>query len=104
MYLYPKEYEKTVKLSQEALTERKKYTERAIKELKRELRREGVTVLNIYGRAKHYYRFYQKLKKHEMEVEKVYDLSAIRIIVPSVELLQKPGSGSSKIHSFNRPH
>ncbi|MFW5885339.1 MAG: RelA/SpoT family protein [Patescibacteria group bacterium] len=89
MYLDPENYEKTVKLSQEALTERKRYTERAISELKRELRREKVTFLDIYGRAKHYYRFFQKLKKHNMEVDKVYDLSAIRIIVPSVESCYK---------------
>jgi GTP pyrophosphokinase len=89
MYLDPENYEKTVKLSREALIERKKYTQRAIKELKKELRREGVSVLDIYGRAKHYYRFFQKLKKHDMEVDKVYDLSAIRIIVPSVESCYK---------------
>jgi len=84
-YLEPKKYEDTVKRSEEALHIRAKYTKRAIKELQKALKQEKIEILNIVGRAKHYYRFYQKLIKHNMQVEEVYDLAAIRIIVPTVE-------------------
>jgi GTP pyrophosphokinase len=84
-YLEPDNYKKTVKLSEEALSVRDKYTKRAIKELKKALKQENIKILNIVGRAKHYYRFYQKLLKHDMRVEEVYDLAAIRIIVPTIE-------------------
>jgi GTP pyrophosphokinase len=84
-YLEPDNYKKTVKLSEEALNVRDKYTKRAIKELKKALKQENIKILNIVGRAKHYYRFYQKLLKHDMRVEEVYDLAAIRIIVPTIE-------------------
>jgi len=84
-YLEPKAYAKTVKLSEEALSARAKYTKRAISELQKELKQEKIEILNIVGRAKHYYRFHQKLLKHNMKVDEVYDLAAIRIIVPTVE-------------------
>jgi GTP pyrophosphokinase len=84
-YLEPDKYEETVKMCDEALSVRAKYTKRAIKELQKALKSENIKILNIVGRAKHYYRFYQKLLKHDMQVEEVYDLAAIRIIVPNVE-------------------
>ncbi len=84
-YLKPVEYKDTVRRSEEALNVRAKYTKRAIKELQKALKQEKIEILNIVGRAKHYYRFYQKLLKHEMQVAEIYDLSAIRIIVPTVE-------------------
>lgn len=84
-YLEPENYKKTVKLSEETLNTRAKYTKRAIEELRKSLKQEKIEILNIVGRAKHYYRFYQKLLKHNMQVEEVYDLSAIRIIVPTIE-------------------
>lgn len=83
-YLDPENYEKTVKLETEAYEERKKYIERAIKELKVELKKGGVELIDIHGRAKYYHSFFLKLKKHEMDVEKIHDLVAIRIIVPTV--------------------
>lgn len=84
-YLEPENYKKTVKLSEEALSVRDKYTKRAISELKKALKQDNIKILNIVGRAKHYYRLYQKLLKHDMRIEEVYDLAAIRIIVPTVE-------------------
>jgi len=83
-YLDPENYAKIVKLEEEAYEERRRYVERAIKELRKELEREKIKVLDIHGRAKHYYSFFLKMKKHDMDVEKVYDLAAIRIIVPEV--------------------
>jgi GTP pyrophosphokinase len=84
-YLEPEKYDETVKMCDEALSVRAKYTKRAIKELQKALKSENIKILNIVGRAKHYYRFYQKLLKHNMQVDEVYDLAAIRIIVSTVE-------------------
>jgi len=84
-YLEPVAYGDTVRRSEEALNVRAKYTKRAIYALRKDLKQEKIEILNIVGRAKHYYRFYQKLLKHDMQVEEVYDLAAIRIIVPSIE-------------------
>lgn len=83
-YLDPKNYKHVVKLETEAFKERVKYVKFAIKELKSELGKEGIKVLDIHGRAKHYYRLHKKLLKYEMDIDKIYDLVAIRIIVLSV--------------------
>ncbi len=83
-YLDPVNYNETVRMETEAYEERKKYTELAIYELKKTLKKAGVDFISIEGRAKYYYSFFLKLKKHEMDVNKVYDLMAIRIIVPTV--------------------
>ena len=83
-YLDPKNYARTVQMENEAYEDRKKYVSRAIQELKKELKNGGINVLDIHGRAKFYYRFFEKLQKHNMNIEKVYDLAAIRIIVPTL--------------------
>jgi guanosine-3',5'-bis(diphosphate) 3'-pyrophosphohydrolase len=44
----------------------------------------GVKVLKIEGRQKHYYSIYKKLARADGELEKIYDLIAVRVIVPDV--------------------
>jgi guanosine-3',5'-bis(diphosphate) 3'-pyrophosphohydrolase len=44
----------------------------------------GVQVKAIEGRQKHYYSIYKKLAKVDGDIEKIYDLMAVRIIVPDV--------------------
>lgn len=83
-YLEPEKYEFVVKLEKTAFKERVKYVKSAIKALKNELSKENIKVLDIHGRAKHYYRLYEKLSKNDMEIDKIYDLVAIRIVVPSI--------------------
>jgi len=41
-------------------------------------------VQEAHGRAKHLYSLFCKLKKHDMDIGHVYDLTAVRIIVPAV--------------------
>lgn len=83
-YLDPENYEAVSKLVKEQYTQRKKYVDKAIGELKKELLREGIDVIDIYGRTKHTYSLFQKLKRHDMDINKIYDLVGVRIIVPEV--------------------
>lgn len=48
------------------------------------LRNAGVKVERIEGRRKHYYSIYKKLAKVDGDLSKIYDLMAMRIIVPDV--------------------
>jgi GTP pyrophosphokinase len=48
------------------------------------LEREKIEVLEIYGRNKTIYRLYKKLQTHDMDINKIYDLAGVRIIVPKV--------------------
>ncbi len=83
-YLDRKNYEKVKKIESEEFKNRVRYIKCAIKELKKEIKKENIKVLDIHGRAKHQYRLYLKLRKYDMDISKIYDLVAIRILVPTV--------------------
>jgi GTP pyrophosphokinase len=83
-YLDPKNYAYTEQLLHDQYGQRKKNIDRIVNELKKELFKEGIDVLAIFGRTKHLYSLFQKLKRHDMDIEKIYDLIGIRIIVPDL--------------------
>lgn len=83
-FLDPRNYDFVTNLLKEQYEQRKKYVDKVVYELKRELQKEGISVLEIYGRSKHLWSLFQKLKKHDMDIAKIYDLAGVRIIVPEV--------------------
>ncbi len=83
-YLDPENYVYTEKLLHDQYGQRKKNIDRIINELKKELSKEGIDVIAIFGRTKHLHSLFQKLKRHDMDIEKIYDLIGIRIIVPDL--------------------
>ncbi|MEA3273472.1 MAG: RelA/SpoT family protein [Patescibacteria group bacterium] len=84
-YMDPKKYNEVDKMTKEKYKERMILINKIIKEIKKILGKEKIKIIDIHGRAKHLYRLYQKLKKHNMDIEEVYDLVAIRIIVPEIK-------------------
>ncbi|MBP7060765.1 MAG: bifunctional (p)ppGpp synthetase/guanosine-3',5'-bis(diphosphate) 3'-pyrophosphohydrolase [Candidatus Moranbacteria bacterium] len=83
-YLDPLHYEETKKLEETYLHEGKAYMERIITFFQGFLKKERIKVTDISGRTKHLYRLYEKLKRHDMDITRIYDLVAIRIIVPEI--------------------
>lgn len=61
-----------------------------------------VKIISIHGRKKHYYSLYQKLcrPQYNKDIEKIFDLVAIRIIVPTVSDCYKV---LGLIHSIWKP-
>lgn len=84
MYLDPEHYVETKKIEETYLHEGQAYMERIVKLFRGTLEKEKIHLINISGRTKHSYRLYQKLKRHDMDVTRIYDLVAIRIIVPEI--------------------
>jgi GTP pyrophosphokinase len=85
-FVYPEEYKWVRSVVEKKLEERKKYTEQLIKKTEKELKKNpDIKLIRIEGRAKHYYSLYRKLLAHDRDVEKVYDLVAVRIIVENVD-------------------
>lgn len=83
-YVYPKDYEemrKLLKLKQKAVEE---HLDKFEKSLKKELAKNGVTRFHMDHRVKSLYSLYRKIKKYKGDVEAVYDISALRVIVPEV--------------------
>jgi len=83
-YLDPESYKLAKSLIDKQFRERKQYVDIAIEELRAELIKNRIRVVDIHGRAKHIYRFYLKLKKHDMNIDQVYDVMAVRVVVPSI--------------------
>ncbi len=83
-YVYPEEYAWTVKQSQTRMEDQLAYVEEIIDQLKKMLSESRVKYLSIHGRAKHLYSLYRKLQRKDMDISKVYDLVAVRIIVENV--------------------
>lgn len=83
-YLDPANHKKIKELSEKEYSLRKNNIEKVIATIKKELEKEKIKVIEIYGRNKSTYRLYQKLQTHEMDINKIYDLAGIRIIVPDI--------------------
>lgn len=84
-YAYPKEYAMVEKLLKTRRKVDEKYLEKVYKSLKKELALHGIKDITTYQRIKKKYSLWQKLKRKEMDVDKIYDLVALRVIVPTVE-------------------
>ncbi len=83
-YAYPKEYATVVALRKTKGRESVKRLEKLYRTLSREAVAQGVKEIKIEYRIKYLYSLYEKLKKHDMNIDQIYDLSALRVIVPSV--------------------
>ncbi|MBD3300119.1 MAG: RelA/SpoT family protein [Candidatus Moranbacteria bacterium] len=83
-YVYPQKYQKITKITKEKYQQRKELVNKIIEKIKVILKKEKIKIIDIHGRTKHLYRLYLKLKKHNMNIDEIYDLVAIRIIVPKI--------------------
>lgn len=84
LHLHSEEYHKTKNIIESKLKEKELYVDKAIEEIKKSLKTEGIHTNDIHGRAKSIYSAYRKLQKHDMDINRVYDLVAIRIIVNDI--------------------
>jgi len=84
IYLYPKEYEELASRVKEYYSEREEYLEGIKPDVLKALSEAGINPLFIEFRAKRYSSLYKKLLRYDMDIEKIYDLVAFRIIVESV--------------------
>lgn len=81
-YVDPHEYHRVETLMQNYTKRASRYLARLKRFIKTELEAAGVQVMEIEGRQKHLYSVYKKLRKAEGDIDKIYDLIAVRIIVP----------------------
>src|SRR3989344_4808575 len=88
-YLYPKEFEWLMKNVKEKYKEQQKYIEKVKPIFKKVLASEGITPIDIHSRTKHYWSLYQKLLRCEMNLDKIHDLVALRVIVDDIKTCYK---------------
>ncbi len=84
-YLYPQEYRWLIENVKERFEERERYSKRLQPVVESELKKIGVQLVRIDSRAKRYTSLYKKLLRYDMNIESIYDLVAMRVIVRGVE-------------------
>ena len=83
-YLDPESYEYLLTNIHHQLEERKSFVDAVVKELKNLLKESGVEG-EVFGRPKHFYSIYKKMKNQNKPLEEIYDLSAVRVIVATID-------------------
>jgi len=84
-FAYPKEYMQIEEIIKEKKGLYEKYLTEVSEKLKSELRKNKIKVVEINYRIKHRYSLYKKLLKYNMDIEKIYDIVALRVVVDTVE-------------------
>ncbi len=83
-YYLPKEFKEVKKLAGHKYKQLEKYVIKVKKAAEEILIKEKIKILTIDGRKKHLWSLYRKLKKYDSDINKIYDLIAIRIIVKNI--------------------
>ena len=84
-YIYPAEFEWLTQNARERYADLDRYIQNVKPLLEEELKKENIRVIDIHARAKHKYSLYKKLLKYDMDIGKITDIIALRVIVPSIE-------------------
>ncbi|HEY4479702.1 MAG TPA: RelA/SpoT family protein [Candidatus Paceibacterota bacterium] len=83
-YVYPEEYERVSKLIKEKTKESVEHLKKFHKSLIKVLVKAGVTHITSDNRQKNLYSLYKKLQRRNDDIEKIYDIAALRICVPTI--------------------
>lgn len=83
-YLYPEEYHEIVVGLDKKREERLEFINQIKQEIEIKLEEEGIKA-EITGRAKHIYSIYRKMQRDHKDLDQIYDLFALRILVDSVK-------------------
>ena len=84
-YTYPSEYRWLIKKLEYKYEAMEKYLDRIRPSVEKALKDASIEVVSLDYRAKRYASLYRKLLRYEMDIDRVYDLVAFRIIVKNVE-------------------
>ena len=82
-YLDPESYEYLLYNIREKLSERKEFVNVIVAEIKELMSGDGVAG-EVFGRPKHFYSIYKKMKNKGKTLDQIYDLTAVRVIVKDI--------------------
>ncbi len=83
-FLEPDTYKKVAGQLDQKRVEREEYVEELRASLEAELRVQGIQA-NVNGRPKHIYSIVKKMRGKSLDFEHVFDIRALRVIVPTVD-------------------
>ena len=82
-YLDPEAYEYLVYNIRAQLSERKEFVNNIVAEIKELMLADNVEG-EVFGRPKHFYSIYKKMKNKGKTLDQIYDLTAVRVIVKDI--------------------
>ncbi|MEW5248205.1 GTP diphosphokinase [Microbulbifer discodermiae] len=82
-YLEPDDYMQIARLLDEKRLVRQNYIDEVLKLLRGQLKHADIDG-EVYGRAKHIYSIWRKMRRKDIGFSQVYDIRAVRILVPTV--------------------
>jgi GTP pyrophosphokinase len=83
-YAYPKEYEEVKKLLLERKDAKERYLIEVRDKLKEKILEAKIKNVKMDYRQKHLYSLWKKLQKYNMDIGKIYDIIAMRVMVDSI--------------------
>lgn len=83
-YLHPDEYKKIAKLLHERRIDREDYIDNFVETLRKNMLKEHIQA-EIYGRPKHIYSIWRKMKKKALAFDELFDVRAVRIVVERLQ-------------------
>ena len=84
-YIYPREYRWLIENVADRYEQREKYLRKIQPIVEKALRETGITPVTEDFRAKRYASLYKKLLHYDMDLDKIHDLVAFRLILSTVE-------------------
>lgn len=83
-YVCPDEYQETIDLLKEHKSTDEKRLSKFIRSLQKTLASHSITTARIDYRRKGLYSLWKKLKRKDKNIDKIYDIAAVRIVVPTI--------------------
>ncbi|MEY5099645.1 MAG: hypothetical protein RJA36_2364 [Pseudomonadota bacterium] len=83
-FLEPDTYKQIARLLDEKRVERESHVEQVRRELEAALLAQGVRA-SVQGRPKHIYSIVKKMRGKSLDFERVFDIRALRVVVPTVD-------------------
>ena len=83
-YLDPAAFEYLVENIHQKLEERNRFVDYVVEEINGILKESNIHG-EVFGRPKHFYSIYKKMKEKHKSLEQIYDLTAVRVIVGTVD-------------------
>ena len=83
-FLEPDTYKRIARMLDERRVEREQFIVDAVARLKSEVESIGVTA-EVYGRPKHIYSIYNKMRAKRLDFSQIYDVRALRVLVKEVK-------------------
>jgi GTP pyrophosphokinase len=83
-YIHPEEYEKIKKYVAKSKKEQEKFLNKVIKKIAKELKEHNIDA-DINYRVKHIYGIYEKMQRKNLDLQQIYDIYGIRILVDKLD-------------------